>query len=53
MRGRRKKAEANEESQGEGQERETEPKEDYEKEVSRFKMRKQISMLYSKSIGWV
>ena len=33
--------------------REAETREGYDKEVNKIKMRKQVSMMYSKSIDWV
>ena len=35
------------------EQKEAEAKEGYEKEVSSFKTRKELKMMYSESIGWV
>ena len=48
-----RKEEAKEESQREVEEREAEATEGYEKEVSRFKKRKEMSLIYSESIRFV
>ena len=45
-----RKAKGKEESHCEGKEKEAETTEGYEKEVSRFKTRKEISLIYSESI---